>query len=240
MIGLILFSLLPATSLAESTVSRQQSTFMPLKTSEIQLPRIQARSKAALRKGMFLVADPRLRDPNFSESVVLLVRYGRNGALGLIINRPSEVDLSTVFPEKEWLRQRTDKVHVGGPVELDQAMFLVRSETEPEDSVHVFADVYVSSNPKVLKGMIENKVEKFRVYAGYAGWAPRQLDHEMSRGDWHALRADVETIFEKPSGEIWPELIRFIYGKWVKVTEQITAGSRIAWTKTSQSSAVQW
>jgi putative transcriptional regulator len=59
--------------------------------------------------------------------------------------------------------------------------------------------------------------DRFRVYAGYAGWAPGQLDQEFSRGDWHVLRADQEMIFEKDAVQIWPELIRRSAGRWVRI-----------------------
>jgi putative transcriptional regulator len=176
-------------------------------------------SKIGLAKGKFLVARKQLRDPNFSETVVLLLEYDRNGALGLVINQPTEVKLSTVFPDIKGLQQRTDTVFIGGPVARRQLLLLIRTDNQPEESRHVFDDIYVSTSRVLLQRMIEkaNAREKFRVYAGYAGWAPGQLDREVSRGDWHILQADAETVFDKAPSEIWPELIRRSSVQWVRV-----------------------
>ena len=84
-----------------------------------------------LAKGKFLVASRRLGDPNFSETVVLLIEYGPEGAVGLVINRPSNVKLSTVFPDVKELKQRKDTIYVGGPVAVNQMLMLIRSAQAP-------------------------------------------------------------------------------------------------------------
>jgi putative AlgH/UPF0301 family transcriptional regulator len=82
----------------------------------------------------------------------------------------------------------------------------------------VFGDVYLSSSQKVLQRLIKKPVkeERFRIYAGYAGWAPKQLESECDRGHWHVLKADTETLFDKKSSEIWQELIQRVSVKWVR------------------------
>lgn len=164
---------------------------------------------AELAKGKFLIASRDLRDPNFSETVVLLVDYERGGAMGLIINRPTEVKLAEAFPDMTGVQGRSDRVYIGGPVARGHMLLLIQSDTPPEESRHVFENVYVSSSRAGLERMIDGAKpgERFRVYAGYAGWAPGQLDQEIFRGNWHLLQADAETIFEKASSDIWPELI---------------------------------
>ena len=175
-------------------------------------------TKEELAKGMFLVASRRLRDPNFKETVVLLIDYGRDGALGLVINRPSEVRLATVFPEIKELKKRKDTIYVGGPVAVNQMLMLVGTPLVPEESKEVTHDVYLSSSWKVLERLLKNaaKDERFRIFAGYAGWAPNQLDFETSRGDWHVLKADAETVFDKKPSEVWQELILRASVKWVR------------------------
>ncbi len=169
-------------------------------------------------KGKFLVADRNLIDPNFSKTVILLTDYHQYGATGLIINRPTKLKLSKAFPEMEKLRHRTDTLYFGGPVAKGHIHLLIRSEDQPEGSRRVFDNIFVSSSLAVLQKMIDNEAggATFRVYAGYAGWAAGQLDRELSRGDWHVLRADARTIFDKPSSEIWPELFIRSSGKWTK------------------------
>jgi putative transcriptional regulator len=172
-----------------------------------------------LAKGKFLVASRRLQDPNFKETVVLLVEYGLNGAMGLVINRPSPVKLVTVFPDIKELKQRKDTIYAGGPVAVNQMLMLIRSSQVPEESKEITQEVYISSSGKVLERLMKSTAndEKFRLFAGYAGWAPNQLDFERTRGDWHVLKADAETVFAQKPLEIWQDLIHRVSVKWVRL-----------------------
>lgn len=165
---------------------------------------------APLASGSFLVASRSLGDPRFRETVVLLIGYGSGGAAGLIINRPTEIALSEMLPEVTGIGKSRDVVYYGGPVEGDRILMLVRAAAPPKNSDRVFNDVYVSASRSTLERLLARpkKGERFRVYVGYAGWAPGQLDGEVSRGDWYVVKGDAKTIFEKDHGTIWPELIR--------------------------------
>jgi putative transcriptional regulator len=179
----------------------------------------QSRPQMELSKGKFLVASKQLRDPQFFETVVLLIEYDSQGAMGLVINRPTTVKLSKVLPEIEGLQKRSDTIYLGGPVAKNQLMLLIRTDSPPEGSRLVFKDIYISSSQTIIEKMIGNPdtPERFRVYAGYAGWAPGQLDREVSRGGWHILQADEESVFDKTPSEIWPDLIRRSSALWVRV-----------------------
>ena len=176
------------------------------------------KSEKKLAQGKFLVADRQIMDPNFRETVVLLIHYGPDGAMGLVINRPVELKLSTVLPDIKELERSKETLYLGGPVEPARVLLLVRSAKPPEASMPVFGDVYLSSSQKVLQDLIKNPVKdaRFRIYAGYAGWAPKQLESELDRGHWHVLKADPETLFDKKSSEIWQELIQRVSVKWVR------------------------
>jgi putative transcriptional regulator len=171
-------------------------------------------------KGKFLVAGRELGDPRFRETVVLLISYDSRGAAGLIINRPTDVPLSDMLPDIAGIRKRADIVYYGGPVEGHRMLVLIRSGDKPAESARVLDNVYLSSSRDMLKGMIGagKTAGQFRVYAGYAGWAPGQLDAELSRGDWHIVRADAKSIFDKKSEDIWRELIRI--GSSIQVRNQ--------------------
>jgi putative transcriptional regulator len=97
----------------------------------------------------------------------------------------------------------------------------MRSGSQPEGSLHIFEDVYISANRTVLQQTIDNadSEENFRVFAGHAGWAPGQLDREVSRGSWHIMEADAKIVFDKPPSEIWPELIRQSSVLWVRLKQ---------------------
>jgi putative transcriptional regulator len=170
-----------------------------------------------LAPGMFLVASRKLGDSNFRETVVLLIRYGQGGASGLVINRPLKVNLSTVWPDFKDSKHRNEALYQGGPVETNKMLLLVKSANPPQGSVPIFSDVYLSSSREELQRLIKSTSadEKFKIFAGYAGWAPGQLEAEQDRGDWHVLKADVATVFDKKSSEIWQELIHRITAKWV-------------------------
>jgi putative transcriptional regulator len=175
-------------------------------------------SEKELAQGKFLVADRRLMDPNFRETVVLLIHYGPDGAMGLVMNRPLQLKLSTVLPDIKELDRREETLYLGGPVEPTRILLLVRSAHPPEASMPVFGDVYLSSSREELRRLIKkpDEDERFRIYAGYAGWAPKQLESECDRGHWHVLTADTETLFDKKSSEIWPELIQRVSVQWVR------------------------
>jgi putative transcriptional regulator len=168
-------------------------------------------------KGNFLVASRSIRDPRFAETVILLIEYGPGGAMGLMINRPSRIKLSSVLPKIKGLKQRADTVYFGGPVNTSQMFLLIRSRSLPRDSVHIFEDIYASASLSELERLTENPSPdgKFHAYAGYAGWGPGQLDRELLRGDWHVLRADSRSVFDKKPSDLWQELIGKVSGVWV-------------------------
>ena len=172
-----------------------------------------------LAKGKFLVASRQLIDSNFQETVVLLIEYGMEGAMGLVINRPLKVRLATLFPDIKELKQRQDTVYLGGPVAVNQMLMLIGSPKTPQGSIPVIQDVYLSSSLEELMRLIKNadKNERFRIFAGYSGWAASQLDFERTRGDWHVLKADADAIFTQNPSELWPELIHKATLKWVQI-----------------------
>jgi putative transcriptional regulator len=160
-------------------------------------------------KGKFLVANRTIIDPRFKESVVLLIGYDTTGATGLIINRPTKVPLAKLLPSVKGLKNRADVLYYGGPVEGQRVLMLIRSDKKLEESDNVFMNVYLSVSRNTLERVISaHKTRKqLRVYSGYAGWLPGQLNQEISRGDWYIVNADADAIFEKKSSEIWRELI---------------------------------
>ena len=154
-------------------------------------------AKAKPAKGTFLVASPRLLDPNFAKTVVLLTRYGPDGAMGIVVNRASSVAIGHVVPELSGLARSNEKIYVGGPVGRNGLYLLVQTKEKPKISQHVFDDVYLSGSHDVLKGVIgdDESDSSFRVYVGHAGWGPGQLDAELARGDWLVRPADTDSVF---------------------------------------------
>lgn len=164
-----------------------------------------------LAPGMFLVAGRDLGDPNFAHSVVLLLHYDdENGAVGLIINRQTDVALSRVFAELKEAKGREDPIYVGGPVETGSVLALLKSSSKPKEAELVFGDVYLISSKKLLAKTLADGVEpnQFHAYLGYAGWGREQLEHEVELGAWHVLPADSGNIFHPSPDSVWERLIR--------------------------------
>jgi putative transcriptional regulator len=160
-------------------------------------------------KGVFLVANPTMRDPRFQRTVVLLLEHNDKGTLGVIINRPTEMLLSHALPDLKGAKNGTHTVFFGGPVGLNTLVFLLRSSEPPQASSHVMADVYYSADRNALESALNQrkKTNELRMFFGHAGWAPGQLAGELLRGDWLLVRADSHSVFEKKLDALWQELI---------------------------------
>ncbi len=167
---------------------------------------------ARLSKGKFLVASRQIRDPRFVETVIFLVQHDLNGTVGLILNRPTTVTLSEFLPEMKEQSVKEHLTNIGGPVGMNQITLLIHSRDKIEGSQRIMDNVYVSWSKATLEYLIKNagKETRFNAYAGYAGWVGGQLEHEISRGDWHVVQADAATIFDKPPSAVWPDLIHSI------------------------------
>jgi putative transcriptional regulator len=166
---------------------------------------------ARLAPGKFLVASRDLGDPNFSETVILLIRYDdEQGAMGLVVNRRTEVPLSRVFQDLKGAKGRADQAYSGGPVEPDNVLALLKSAAKPEEAQRVFASVYLVSSKALLEKTLGDKAEPgvFHVYLGYAGWGPGQLEHEVELGAWHILPPDAASVFDSDPETVWPRLIK--------------------------------
>ncbi len=163
-----------------------------------------------ITKGVFLVADPWLMDPNFSKTVVLITHHGPGGTLGVIINRPTTTRLSHLLPDIKELKTRSDTLYIGGPVFHEVLVLLLRTHAHLQSTDQVLDDVYFSQSMNVLTDMLKENSPKgaFRVYAGHAGWAPGQLQAELDRGDWRIIQADSGVAFEQDPETIWPEMIQ--------------------------------
>jgi putative transcriptional regulator len=159
-----------------------------------------------LSGGKFLVAARGMQDPNFAETVILLVDYGAEGSWGLVINRPTTVKLSELFAKDAFLRRRRDTLHYGGPVEPARILILLRSSAPLPDSRSLFEDVRLAWSPEALKGLGDPEKAELRVFAGYAGWATGQLEAEIARGDWLVLPVEAKLVFSETPKTLWEAL----------------------------------
>lgn len=155
---------------------------------------------------ILLVARPQLSDPNFGDSVVLVMNNLGPAPIGIIINRPTQIAVSHLFPDLTRLAQTRDKVYFGGPVEIDTVWFVFRATARPAHAVEAFKGIYISASRDLLLRLLgrEKPMEGLRIYIGHAGWAPGQLENEIARKDWTLEHADADAIFNRKSEHPWP------------------------------------
>jgi putative transcriptional regulator len=163
-----------------------------------------------LAAGKILVARRSLADPNFAETVIVLVQYDEDGTLGLIVNRQTKLPLSRLARDLEGAKGRTEPLYLGGPVAMSGIMGLIRTAAKLEDGKHVFGDVYmISSKSAVEKAMASNSDPKtFRLYLGYAGWDAGQLEFEMGMDAWDVLPANPAMVFDSHPETLWDRLVQ--------------------------------
>ena len=163
---------------------------------------------SSVEKGVFLVASPSMNDPNFRQTVVLVLEHGPEGTLGVILNRTTDVLLSEALPDVRALKGTTHRLFAGGPVQPNIMLLLSRLKDPQPDMRPVFDSVYVGGNPDVLERLLRQAgpAARFRAFAGYAGWAPGQLGFEMLQGSWAVLPPE-DNLFEKDPALLWPDSI---------------------------------
>jgi putative transcriptional regulator len=156
-------------------------------------------------RGKLLVASPRLLDPNFYRTVVLLFEHDDDGALGVVLNRPTEETLEHHLPA--WATLATDPavVFVGGPVQNEIAVGVAEWGTGPEEWLRAFGDIGfydLSAPPGTQDGL-----GRIRVFSGYAGWDAGQLEVELAVDSWFIVDPDPDDVFGVPT-DLWERVLR--------------------------------
>jgi putative transcriptional regulator len=159
--------------------------------------------------GLILVAKPGLLDPNFARTVVLVTQTQDASTVGIILNRPLRAPLVRFLPDEPAAANYKDHVYQGGPVMPQAIVALFRAESPPAaPAFHVLRGIYLSMHPDAIRPLLADPRRHYRIYAGFAGWAPRQLESEFARDGWYVLPADAETVFRSNTDGMWEELIR--------------------------------
>jgi putative transcriptional regulator len=148
---------------------------------------------------LLLVAKPDLVDPNFRESVVLVTQTGDGSTVGVILNRPT----ATKHP------QTGETLYLGGPVMREVTVALFRAERTPEASAFaVLKGVYLTMHPQNIEPLLAQRGGNYRLYSGFSGWSPGQLESELRRDGWYLLPASAELVLRKDTAGMWQELVR--------------------------------
>jgi putative transcriptional regulator len=157
-------------------------------------------------RGQLLIAGPGLIDPNFWRTVVLIVEHSSEGALGLVLNRPSEATVADTVPELDALLDADQPVFLGGPVAPSSVIVLARFEDPTAAALLAFADVGVLGGATSLEAP-EAGLRESRAFVGHSGWGSGQLDGELERGDWILEAARHEDAFAVDPQELWSSVL---------------------------------
>jgi putative transcriptional regulator len=169
--------------------------------------RAQSQSPADLAQGKILVAPRDSPDPHFANSVILLARYSPGGALGLMLQYKSDLSLKKI-PALTGLGNRTDPVFIGGPVELPSVLMLERSEKEPPSALLVIGHLFLlAAEPAILSDLHEKPASDLRVFIGYSGWGPGQLEREVRLHGWYIFQYDESLIFDPHPETLWERMV---------------------------------
>jgi len=155
-------------------------------------------------RGKLILAGPALKDPNFERTVVLITEHNEDGAMGLVLNRPSEASVEDAVPDLTWVAEGGDAVFVGGPVAPNGVIVLAEWD-DPSQAV-----VLVEPDLGFVPGDAEDAgaVRRARVYAGHAGWGPGQLEAELEEEAWIVAAPQREELFSDEPEGLWAAVLR--------------------------------
>jgi putative transcriptional regulator len=159
--------------------------------------------------GFFLVASESMRDPRFKETVILVTPHYGGEVVGVVVNKPTGTAVSTLFPQSDLNDAHSRQLYFGGPLSKQSLLFLIRSKKQPEASLRIFDDVFLSADSKVLEQVLHHPkpFAGLRIFSGYAGWKPGQLEAEVKQGYWLLREADTEILFNTEPNLIWRKLL---------------------------------
>jgi putative transcriptional regulator len=157
--------------------------------------------------GQLLLASPALYDPNFRRTVVLIGVHSEEGAMGVVLNRPSEVTVGEAVPQLEQAVAKHELLYVGGPVQPSSIVFLAEFLDPSPAGLLVLGRIGFPA-PDADIDELTQATARGRVFAGYAGWGEGQLDAEMEQGDWIVHTALPEDVFTDVPEELWGAVLR--------------------------------
>ncbi len=166
--------------------------------------------------GQLLLASPALMDPNFRRAVVLIGVHSEEGAMGVVLNRPSEVTVSEAVPQLEQTVEEQEPVYVGGPVQPNSIVFLAEFLDPTPAGLLVLGRIGFPAPDAGIDELTEATARR-RVFAGYAGWGEGQLDTEVEEGDWIAHSAVPDDVFCEVPEELWSNVLTRMGGSYALI-----------------------
>jgi putative transcriptional regulator len=169
----------------------------------------QSTRAADLAQGKIVIMDRDAPDPLFAHSVIVLAHYDENGALGLMIHYRSKVTIQRALAGLKGAKDRTDTLFVGGPVDMEAVVALLRSSSPPKDAERVAGNLYLlSSKESIEKALADKrKASDLHMFLGYTGWGAGQLEREVNLDAWHIFDFDENLVFDEHPETLWERLI---------------------------------
>lgn len=156
--------------------------------------------------GQLLLASPAIADPSFNRSVVLIGVHNEDGAMGVILNRPSETSVAEAVPQLEPAVEADEPVYVGGPVQPSSVVLLAEFLDPAPAALLVLGRIGFPAGSTDIDGLTI-ATSRRRVFAGYSGWTGGQLDAEIANGDWIAHPAGPEDVFTDEPEQLWSDVL---------------------------------
>lgn len=160
-----------------------------------------------------LIAMPSLDESYFGRTIIYLCEHDDDGAMGLVINKPTELSIAKVLAELNLVDEDDDKLneqHVmsGGPVQTDRGFILHNDDKQWSSSLKLDDKITVTTSKDILAKLnTEQGPQKFIMTLGYAGWSPGQLEQELADNTWLTLEADPELLFNTPIDKCWDKAL---------------------------------
>jgi putative transcriptional regulator len=170
-------------------------------------------SRASLKSGTLLIAEPFLGDPNFERSVILLCNHNDEGSFGFILNQISKINLQEIQEDELYVDM---PLYIGGPVEQNTLHFIHCIPEQIEGSIPIVSDLSWSGNFEQIKSLLNlGKINEqdIRFFAGYSGWSAGQLQDEYDENAWIVTEADADFVFKTPAKNFWREILKKMGGK---------------------------
>ena len=162
-------------------------------------------------KGRLLLATPPLTDPNFDRTVVYMLEHHEDGAIGLVLNRPT--DEALVEPLDRWidLQSAPSSVFAGGPVDTNAMIAIATTKgllNETTELLTPISGLIASTDLSADPALVAAHVDAVRIFRGYAGWGAGQLDVEVDEGAWLVLNAEIGDVFSDRPDDLWHDVLR--------------------------------
>lgn len=163
----------------------------------------------------FLIAMPAMVDPHFARTLTLVCEHNENGALGIVVNRPTDMNLQGLLEQvkiaPEDHRFKGVPVHFGGPVQVDRGFVLHSPVGAWQSTLSIGDSIGLTTSKDILEAVARgNGPEQILVTLGYAGWAPGQLEHELAQNAWLTVPARNDILFDLPAEERLPAAMQLL------------------------------